>query len=62
MLTTDAFPCDLDTTSIGLTVTQPAPEVFSRVMDEMLMYRTDEGIVLVRTTHTFAPAASSHLT
>ncbi|KZV70680.1 HAD-like protein [Peniophora sp. CONT] len=46
MLTTDTFPCDLDTTSIGLMVTQPAPDVFARVMDEMLTYRTDEGIVL----------------
>ncbi|KAI0047754.1 HAD-like protein [Auriscalpium vulgare] len=35
-LTTEKFPCDLDTTSIGLVVTQPDDEVFNAVMDEML--------------------------
>ena len=53
-LTTETFPCDLDTTSIGLMATQPSPDVFKRVMDEMLTYRTGEGIILVRATHTFA--------
>ena len=55
-LTTATFPCDLDTTSIGLMTTQPSADVFKLVMDEMLTYRTGEGIILVRATHTLALA------
>jgi hypothetical protein len=36
MGTSDVFPCDLDTTSLGLTVFPPAPDVAHAVMDEML--------------------------
>ncbi|TFY71121.1 hypothetical protein EVG20_g1897 [Dentipellis fragilis] len=38
VLTTKKFPCDLDTTSIGLMVLKPADEETSRTMDEMLQY------------------------
>jgi hypothetical protein len=43
------FPDDLDTTSIGLTVTQPEDHVVDSVMDEMLQYTTDDGITMVKT-------------
>ncbi|KAJ7497338.1 HAD-like domain-containing protein [Mycena latifolia] len=49
-LTTEAFPFDLDTTSIGLTVMQRDKEVVTSVMDEMLQYMDSDGIVLVMTT------------
>ncbi|KAH9041148.1 HAD-like domain-containing protein [Lactarius hengduanensis] len=44
ILTTDEFPPDLDTTSIGLMVTQPDDHVFDSVMDEMLQYTSEDGI------------------
>ncbi|KAI0301025.1 HAD-like domain-containing protein [Multifurca ochricompacta] len=44
ILTTDEFPADLDTTSIGLMVTQPDDHVFDSVMDEMLRHMTEDGI------------------
>jgi hypothetical protein len=47
ILTTDAFPCDLDTTSVALTVTGRSKEVISSVMDEMLKYVDKDGIVQV---------------
>ena len=46
-LTTDEFPPDLDTTSIGLMVTQPDDHVFNSVMDEMLHYATSDRITMV---------------
>lgn len=49
-LTTEAFPFDLDTTSIGLTVMERDEEVVMSVMDEMLQYIDSDGIVLVRST------------
>ncbi|KAI0267118.1 HAD-like domain-containing protein [Gloeopeniophorella convolvens] len=42
--TTDEFPADLDTTSIGLMVTQPDDHVFNSVMDEMLQFVTEDNI------------------
>jgi len=48
VLTTEVFPCDLDTTSIALTVTGCSKEVISSVMDEMLEYIDKDGIVQVR--------------
>ena len=48
ILTTDEFPPDLDTTSIGLVVTQPDDDhVFDSVMDEMLQYMTSDRITMV---------------
>ncbi|KAH9069727.1 HAD-like domain-containing protein [Lactarius deliciosus] len=44
VLTTDEFPSDLDTTSVGLIVTQPDDHVFDSVMDEMLQYTTTDRI------------------
>ncbi|KAJ7287489.1 HAD-like domain-containing protein [Mycena rebaudengoi] len=50
-LTTEAFPFDLDTTSIGLTVMQRDEEVVRSVMDEMLQYIDSDGIVLTYFDH-----------
>ncbi len=47
ILTTDEFPPDLDTTSVGLMVTQPDDHVFDSVMDEMLQYTSEDGIATV---------------
>ncbi|KAH9069725.1 hypothetical protein EDB83DRAFT_396449 [Lactarius deliciosus] len=44
VLTTDEFPFDLDTTSVGLMVTQPDDHVFDSVMNEMLQYTTTDRI------------------
>jgi hypothetical protein len=46
-LTTETFPCDLDTTSIALTVTSRSKDVIYSVMDEMLKYVDKDGIVQV---------------
>ncbi|KAJ7783223.1 Haloacid dehalogenase-like hydrolase-domain-containing protein [Mycena metata] len=50
-LTTEAFPFDLDTTSIGLTVMERDEEVVMSVMDEMLQYIDSDGIVLTYFDH-----------
>ncbi|KAJ7462352.1 Haloacid dehalogenase-like hydrolase-domain-containing protein [Mycena galericulata] len=50
-LTTEAFPFDLDTTSIGLTVLDRDKEVINSVMDEMLQYIDSDGIVLTYFDH-----------
>ena len=40
------FPCDLDTTSIGLTITKHVDhETKMSVMDEMLSYVNKDGII-----------------
>ncbi|SJL17011.1 uncharacterized protein ARMOST_20551 [Armillaria ostoyae] len=44
-LTTANFPCDLDTTSLGLTVIRAKEEVAASTMDEMLLYVNEDGIV-----------------
>ena len=46
-LTTEEFPFDLDTTSLGLTVLRRDKEVASSVMDEMLEYVDTDGIIQV---------------
>jgi hypothetical protein len=46
ILTTDEFPPDLDTTSVGLMVTQPDDHVFDSVMDEMLRYTSQDDITM----------------
>ncbi|KAJ7251471.1 Haloacid dehalogenase-like hydrolase-domain-containing protein [Mycena haematopus] len=50
-LTTETFPFDLDTTSLGLTVVKNDKEVASSVMDEMLQYIDSDGIVLTYFDH-----------
>ncbi|KAJ7132762.1 Haloacid dehalogenase-like hydrolase-domain-containing protein [Mycena crocata] len=50
-LTTEAFPFDLDTTSIGLTVMERDKEVVNSVMNEMLQYTDSDGIVLTYFDH-----------
>ncbi|KAJ6499937.1 Haloacid dehalogenase-like hydrolase-domain-containing protein [Mycena vitilis] len=50
-LTTEAFPFDLDTTSLGLTVMKRDKEVAGSVMDEMLQYKDSDGIVLTYFDH-----------
>jgi HAD superfamily hydrolase (TIGR01509 family) len=47
VLTTEEFPCDLDTTSLALTVTRQSTNVISSMMDEMLEYLDKDGIVQV---------------
>jgi len=41
----------MDTTSVGLTVTQPDDHVVQSVLDEMLQYLTGDGITMVNTRH-----------
>ncbi|TFY83564.1 hypothetical protein EWM64_g453 [Hericium alpestre] len=45
LLTSDEFPYDLDTTSIGLTVTHPGDAIMDSVMNEMLQYRDEDSII-----------------
>lgn len=51
VFTTDYFPADMDTTSIGLMVTQPDDHVVQSVLDEMLQYLTGDGITMVNCHH-----------
>ncbi|KAF8210318.1 Haloacid dehalogenase-like hydrolase-domain-containing protein [Mycena galopus ATCC 62051] len=50
-LTTEAFPFDLDTTSLGLTIMKRDEEVANSVMDEMLQYLDRDGIILTYFDH-----------
>ncbi|KAG2074605.1 hypothetical protein BDR04DRAFT_1173187 [Suillus decipiens] len=45
LLTTEEFPSDLDTTSLGLTVMGGPEDVAHSVMDDMLDYIDDDGII-----------------
>ena len=55
VLTTDEFPPDLDTTSIGLMITQPDDQVFDSVMNEMLEYTNSDSITMVsRSQHSIS--------
>jgi len=47
LLTTEAFPYDLDTTSLGLMATKREQAVIQSVMDEMLEYVNADGIIQV---------------
>jgi hypothetical protein len=49
-LGTIELPPDLDTTSIGFTVTQTDNRVINEVLDEMLQYVTHDGMVMVNPT------------
>ncbi|KIA75676.1 hypothetical protein HK57_00537 [Aspergillus ustus] len=44
-LTTDAFPDDMDTTSLGLSIIPPSPEIAASVMDEIVTRLNKDGIV-----------------
>ena len=47
-MTTQDFPCDLDTTSIGLTVTDHVDAATKcSVMDEMLKYVNEDGTIQI---------------
>lgn len=50
LLTTEDFPFDLDTTSIGTLATRRDDGTANLVMDEMLQYRDEDGIIQVRAT------------
>jgi len=43
----EGFPCDLDTTSVGLMVMERDEEVVHSVMDEMLEYIGANGLIQV---------------
>jgi len=47
LLTTEEYPFDLDTTSLGLMVMNDNEDVAHSIMDEMLDYIDDDGIVQV---------------
>lgn len=47
LLTTETFPNDLHTTSLALMVTDYDDEVVNSVLDEMLEYVNEDGIVMV---------------
>ncbi|KAG6891532.1 hypothetical protein C0992_005067 [Termitomyces sp. T32_za158] len=52
LLTTEVFANDLDTTSVGLTVSSHVDaETKHRIMDEMLHYRDSDGIIQVYFDH-----------
>ena len=51
IFTTDQFPADMDTTSVGLMVTQPDDHVVQSVLDEILQYLTWDGITMVNSCH-----------
>lgn len=46
-MTTATYPDDLDTTSLAFMVMDCDKEVVSSVMNEMLEYVNDEGIIMV---------------
>ncbi|KAI0089935.1 HAD-like domain-containing protein [Irpex rosettiformis] len=45
VLTTTEYPNDIDTTSIAMTVLQHDKELIQRVMDEMLAFKSPDGII-----------------
>ncbi|KAF9462712.1 Haloacid dehalogenase-like hydrolase-domain-containing protein [Collybia nuda] len=50
-LTTDHYPDDLDTTSVGLTVLKYDKEIVDPILDEMLKYVNSDGILLTYFDH-----------
>ncbi|KDR84666.1 hypothetical protein GALMADRAFT_220311 [Galerina marginata CBS 339.88] len=53
VLTTELFPNDLDTTSLGLTISDHVDSATKhKVMDEMLKYQNSDGIIQVYFDHT----------
>lgn len=66
LFTTDEFPEDLDTTSIGLMITQTDDHVVHSVLDEMLQCMTEDGINMVkflcRHPHSACPIQSANQT
>lgn len=57
ILSTREPPPDLDTTSIGLTVTQADNRVIGEILDEMLQYVTHDGMVMVNPHPVLPPLA-----
>lgn len=49
-MTTATYPDDLDTTALAFMAMDYDKEVVSSVMDEMLEYVNDEGVILVCNT------------
>jgi hypothetical protein len=45
LLTTEEYPFDLDTTSLGLMMMNDHEDIVHSVMDEMLDYIDDDGII-----------------
>jgi hypothetical protein len=61
MFTSKAFPADLDTTSLALTILKPEAETIHCVMDEMLEYVNEAGIIQVRIPPVFSKINSGQL-
>lgn len=53
-LTTEQFPFDLDTTSLALTILRQEKDIAYSVMDEMLGYIDEDGIIMVALHHSDA--------
>lgn len=47
MFTTKAYPNDLDTTSIAYLSMPPNEKIIHEILDEMLQFCNDEGIIMV---------------
>lgn len=56
---TAEFPCDLDTTSLGLTVVRARVNVAASIMDEMLNYINEDGIIQVLVLE-LEPTSAAH--
>lgn len=51
-MTTDSYPCDMDTTALAWTTVKNGTDVqLHHVMNEMLRYLTPDGIVQVSHCH-----------
>lgn len=62
VLTKANFPNDLDTTSLGLTILPPSTDVIHSVLDEMLEYVNNDGIVQVSSSTTpYQKSCLNHL-
>jgi len=48
ILTATQFPDDLDTTSLGLTITHYEAETANAILDKMLEFVNSDGILVVR--------------
>lgn len=44
----NSFPDDMDTTSLSLTALNAETKAVQSVMDEMLTYKNEQGILMVR--------------
>jgi hypothetical protein len=48
VFTTKSYPDDMDTTSLGILNIKHDEALVQAVMDEMLAYRDEDGIIMVR--------------